>query len=78
MYFWIQHISARQAKSRQERLARVLFVMMPREPEIAKRRLIYERSDDDRVQLETLKKYERLYGFEHLGNVPFSTLTTAF
>ena len=71
MYFWIQHISANQPGQRQERLARVMIVLVPNRPDYKKRRLIYELTDDRRVQLETIKKWMRLRGFEHLGDVPF-------
>lgn len=71
MFFWIQHISAHQPGSRQERLARVMVVLVPDRPGCERLRIIYELTEGNRIQLETLKKWMRLRGFEHLGDVPF-------
>ena len=71
MFFWVQHISAQQPGSRPERLARVMVVLVPDRPGCERLRVIYELTEGNRVQLETIKKWMRLRGFEHLGDVPF-------
>lgn len=71
MFFWIQRISVHQPASRQERLARVMVVMVPDRPGCERLRLIHELTEGNRVQLETIKKWMRLRGYEHLGDIPF-------
>ena len=71
MFFWIQRISAHQPGSRQERLARIMVVLVPNRPGCERLRIIYELTERNRVQLETLKKWMRLWGHKHLGDIPF-------
>jgi len=71
MFFWIQHISTHQPGSRQERLARIMVVLVPDRPGCERLRIIYELTERNRVQLETIKKWMRLRGHKHLGDVPF-------
>jgi len=71
MFFWIQHISSRQTGSRQERLARVMVVLIPDRPGCEKRRILYELTGGNRIQLETIKKWMRTHGYQHLGDVIF-------
>ena len=68
MFFWIQRISASQPASHQERVARIMIVLVPNK---GGRNIIYELTEDKRIQLESLKKWMRLYGYEHLGDVEF-------